>query len=129
MGQQANSNAFILFIHQIEQNIVEYCLNEYCCRIIQRMFENCHLALIQKASDTIVRHFKDMCHNEFGIFVLSSMLDNGQNEHKSGILKQIIGQGAQLAINKDGSKLVENSIKMMWSIHQGGKHHEQIDLL
>jgi hypothetical protein len=70
-----------------------------------------------------------MCHNEFGIFVLSSMLDNGQSSHKSGILQQILGQAASLAINKDGSKLVENSIKMMWSTHAGKKHHEQAKLL
>lgn len=80
--------------------------------------------LVQKASGTIVHHFKEMCHNEFGIFVLSSMLDNSENVHKSNILRQIHGQGASLAINKDGSKLVENSIKMMWKTHAGGKHHD-----
>ena len=34
-----------------------------------------------------------------------------------------------MAINKDGSKLVENCIKMVWHTNAGGKHYIQASLL
>lgn len=70
-----------------------------------------------------------MWQNEYGVFVLSSMLQNGLDVHKNGILEQICGQSASLAIHKDGSKLVENSIKMIWQTHVGGRHQAQANIL
>jgi hypothetical protein len=86
MGHLTNSQVFIQFLAQIEQHVVDYSLNEYCCRIVQRMFEKCHPCLVTRAADIIVGHFRQMCHNEYGIFVLSAMLENGMDQHKNGIL-------------------------------------------
>ena len=73
-------------ISLIDSEIVNFCLHEYCCRIVQRMFEFCHPELLENTSRIIVQNFELLGRNEYGIFVLSSILDNGQHRTKVAVL-------------------------------------------
>lgn len=64
-------------IQAIEGEIVAYCLNEYCCRIVQRMFEFCAADLVEGAARLVLTNYPLLGNNEFGIFVLSSILEHG----------------------------------------------------
>ena len=114
-------------IQEIESEIVSYCLNEFCCRIVQRMFEFCHIDLIESSARLILSNYQILSNNEYGIFVLSSILEHGQPQHKSHILNLIQGNAAVMAIQKDGSKLIENSIRMIFQASQKHQsHHAQL---
>ena len=110
-------------MQEIESDIVSYCLNEFCCRIVQRMFEFCHVELIESSARTILGNYQILSNNEYGIFVLSSILEHGQPQHKSYILNLIQGNAAVMAIQKDGSKLIENSIRMIFHVNQKHLSH------
>lgn len=107
-------------IQEIEREIVSYCLNEFCCRIVQRMFEFCHSDLIEGSARVVLSNYQILSNNEFGIFVLSSILEHGQRPHKCYLLNMIQGNAAVMAIQKDGSKLIENAIRMI--AHAAQKH-------
>jgi len=98
---------------QIEGNIIDFSVHEYCCRIVQRMYEHCHNSFLDEISQIIVRNFYYLSKNEFGIFVLSSMLINAEDRFKSQILQTVSGSAASMSLQKDGSKLIENIVKMM----------------
>jgi hypothetical protein len=51
--------------------------------------------------------------NEYGVFVLSAILENGDDFIKRRLLLNILGQSGHLALQKEGSKLIENCIKMI----------------
>ena len=44
-------------IQEVESEIVSYCLNEFCCRIVQRMFEFCHIDLIESSARLILNNY------------------------------------------------------------------------
>ena len=128
MGSQIQCQQIKDFIKVIDAHLIEYCVNEYCCRIIQRMIEFCHPQLIENSNIIILSNFFELSKNEFGIFVLSSILDHGQNLHKEQILHKVLGNAAQMSLRKDGSKLVENCVKMIHQISKG-KHVEHAQIL
>lgn len=78
-------------ITEIDYEIVSFCLNEYCCRIAQRMFEFCHPDLIETSARIILHNFESLNKSEYGIFVLSSMLEHGQHRHKVALLNLVQG--------------------------------------
>lgn len=126
-GEEPGASEIKCLIAEIEQDIVNYCLNEYCCRIIQRMFEFAHVGLIESSASKILNNYQYLSNNEFGIFVLSSILEHGQPSHKSYILNLIQGNAPALAIQKDGSKLIENSIKMILMVQsRHSLHRDQL---
>lgn len=77
------------------------------------MFEKCHPAFVLTAAETIIKNYYYLSKNEYGIFVLSSMLENCQDEWKDQILMFVKGNAARMSLERDGSKLIENSIKMI----------------
>ena len=116
MGHQTTSKPMIDFMSEINASIIDFSVHEYCCRIVQRMFEKCHPAFVMTAAEKIIKNYYFMSKNEYGIFVLSSMLENCQDEWKDQILLYIKGNSAKMALERDGSKLIENSIKMISKI-------------
>jgi hypothetical protein len=56
-----------------------------------------------------------MIKDEFGTFVLCSILENGQDNFKEFILNQVHQNVQDMSIDRDGSKLLENCIKMIGS--------------
>lgn len=52
---------FNCMIQVINSQIVPFCLNEYCCRIVQRMFEYCNPELIDSTARIIVQNFDHLC--------------------------------------------------------------------
>ena len=77
MGSQTQCQQIKDIIKVIDAHLIEYCVNEYCCRIIQRMIEYCHPQLIENTNIIILSNFFELSKNEFGIFVLSSILEHG----------------------------------------------------
>ena len=57
-----------------------------------------------------------LCENEFGVFVLSALLENANDQLKDQVLSQIQGIAGVLALKREGSKLIENCIKMIGRI-------------
>lgn len=127
MGQQTTSKAMIAFMQEINTSIIDFSTHEYCCRIVQRMFERCHPAFVLTAADTIIKNYQYLSKIEYGIFVLSSMLENCQDEWKDQILSFIKGNAARMSLEKDGSKLIENSVKMISKVKT--KHANQAKIL
>ena len=72
-----------ILIQEINKDLVSYCVNEYCCRIIQRMFEFCNHEYLEESSQIIMANYAYLSQNEFGIFVLSSILEHGHSNYKS----------------------------------------------
>jgi len=103
-------------MNEINVSIIDFSVHEYCCRIVQRMFEKCHPAFVLTAAETIIKNYYYLSKNEYGIFVLSSMLENCQDEWKDQILLFVKGNAARMSLERDGSKLIENSIKMIQKI-------------
>ena len=62
-------------------------------------------------------NFFYLCKDEYGIFVLSAMLDHALDYFKDQILGFLKNNVAYMALQKDGSKLIENCIKMIGRIH------------
>ena len=108
------------FIEEIEESIIDFSIHEYCCRIIQRMLEKCHPKYVHRSCEIILQNFYYLSKNEYGIFVLSSMLENCEDSIKTTMLMKIKGTAAHVSMQKDGSKLIENAIKMIEKIN--GKH-------
>jgi hypothetical protein len=50
--------------------------------------------------------------------VLCSVLENGSEGHKKFILQKVILKAAELGLDRDGSKLLENCIKMKGNFSQ-----------
>lgn len=128
MGSHTQCQQIKDIIKVIDTHLIEYCVNEYCCRIIQRMVEYCHPSLIENTNIIILSNFFELSKNEFGIFVLSSILEHGQYLYIEQILQKVLGNAAQMSLRKDGSKLVENCVKMIHKIGKG-KHEQQASLL
>lgn len=60
-----------------------------------------------------MNNFFFLSQNEFGIFVLSSMLENSSHNVKIQMLTLIRGNAASMSLQRDGSKLIENAIKIL----------------
>lgn len=71
-----------MFLEEIEDSIIDYCIHEYCCRIVQRMFESCHESYLANCISIIMDNFHFLASNEFGIFVLSAMLQKCSTQVK-----------------------------------------------
>lgn len=71
------------FMEVIQANVIQFSIHEYCCRIIQRMFELCHPNYLVRSSELILnQYFGYLAANEYGVFVLSSMLIHSQDKYK-----------------------------------------------
>ena len=70
------SPVYKALINTIEANLASYCLNEFCCRILQRMLENCSSNFIKDIALKVLDIFHYLIESEFGTFVLCSTLDN-----------------------------------------------------
>lgn len=46
INQLKSNELYSRFIIEIENNVLDYSMHEYCCRIVQRLIENCSQALI-----------------------------------------------------------------------------------
>mmetsp|Transcript_5030 Transcript_5030/g.7561 ORF Transcript_5030/g.7561 Transcript_5030/m.7561 type:complete len:81 (-) Transcript_5030:718-960(-) len=79
MGREESSPAVVHFFDEIEKAVVEFSQNEYCCRIVQRLFEKGCPKLIRTCAVKILKSFNFLSRNEFGVFVLSSLLDHGDD--------------------------------------------------
>ena len=49
---------FLEVLKVIEEHIVGYSYNEFCCRIVQRMIESCDVGLISKSLDKIIENYE-----------------------------------------------------------------------
>lgn len=74
MGHATHSSSMCTIVSTIEQNILAFCLNEFGCRIVQRVFEKCCQTFTQTVGDAVIRHFDKMERKEYGIFVISALL-------------------------------------------------------
>lgn len=55
-----NSNLYPKLIAEIEKKVLEYSVHEYCCRIIQRMIENCKIESMTSLIDKILANYDKM---------------------------------------------------------------------
>lgn len=55
--------------------------------------------------------------------MLSSVLEHGQHKTKVAVLNFIQFQGAALAVQRDGSKLYENAIRMLTKMNSKHRHN------
>lgn len=76
MGPKPNLTQVQMFIQEIEESIIDFSIHEYCCRIVQRMFEYCHPSYMIRSVEILIENFYFLSQNEFGIFVLSAMLEH-----------------------------------------------------
>ena len=129
MKDDNNSSVFRQLICEFESQIINFCLHEYCCRIVQRMFEYCEPKIVQNSANLIIQNIFRLRQNEFGVFVLSSMLENCIDIYKFQILSIIIGNAAQMALDKIGSQLVENSIKMIGKMQHQNQYPQLYQIL
>jgi hypothetical protein len=77
LGQRENCPVTQQVLKIIESNAVGFSVNEFCCRIMQRVFEKSTPKLFTAAGESVSRNFPALSDNEYGVFVLSSILENG----------------------------------------------------
>lgn len=87
------------------------------------MFENIPPELLENTCKIIASNLQALYTNEYGVFVLSSVLEHGQHKTKVAILNFIQYKGAALAVQRDGSKLYENAIRMLTKINAKHRHN------
>jgi len=75
MGKYVNSKVMLAFINVLEGWIIDFSVHEFSCRIVQRMFEYCDPSFVKVSGEIMLRNFYYLSKDEYGIFVLSAMLD------------------------------------------------------
>lgn len=87
------------------------------------MFEQIPPELLENTCKIIATNLQALYTNEYGVFVLSSVLEHGQHKTKVAVLNFIQFKGAALAIQRDGSKLYENAIRMLSKMNSKHRHN------
>lgn len=97
----------------IEESIIDFSIHEYSCRIVQRMLESCHQSYLTNCINILLDNFYFLTQKEFGIFVLSAMLQHCQDDVREKMLSNLQGRCGAMSLMKDGSKLIENAIRLL----------------
>lgn len=97
----------------IEESIIDFSIHEYSCRIVQRMLESCHQSYLTNCITTLLDNFFFLTQKEFGIFVLSAMLQHCQDDVRNRMLSMLHGRCGSMSLMKDGSKLIENAVRLL----------------
>ena len=79
------------------------------------MTEYCEASLMKSLIEKILSKYTMMIKDEYGTFVLCSILENSPNQYKEFVLKKVQSNVKEMSIDRDGSKLLENCIKMIGS--------------
>lgn len=69
----------------------------------------------------VLSQYYSLIKDQYGTFVLCSILENGTDSQREFILKQVEANAVEMSIDRDGSKLLENCIKMIGEQHTVGK--------
>lgn len=105
MGKQMSIN---YLINQVISDLSGICVNEHGCRVIQRMLEHCSPILIEPLVHIAQGMFEMLIENQYGTFVLCSVVEHGAHHHRQSILSKV---KLQMCLDSNGSKLIENLIK------------------
>ena len=108
-------------INEINKDFIRFSANEYCSRIVQRILESCSEVNTCNMADKILKNFNLLICNDFGTFVICSLLQNGNDHYKDRILLRVSQKVKTMGLDKNGSKLLENCIKMNGT-KEGHKH-------
>lgn len=79
------------------------------------MTEFCAPPLMQRMIEKILQKYQVLIKDEYGTFVICSVLEHGDDQHRLFLLNQINHNVKDMSIDRDGSKLLENCIKMIGS--------------
>ena len=74
------------FLGEIDRDVIDYSKHEYCCRIVQRLIENCTHTLIFQLIDKILVNYHLLINDQYGTFVLCSILESGNDHQKSYLI-------------------------------------------
>ena len=121
MGKDNSSLALKKFISEIEKDFIMLCQHENGCRVIQRMIDHCAQDMIKPIVDKVLSKYNVFIKDQYGTFVLCSILENGNDDQREFILEQVKNNAKSMGIDRDGSKLLENCIKMSGEPQTQGK--------
>lgn len=121
MGKDNSSLALKKFISEIEKDFIMLCQHENGCRVIQRMIDHCAQDMIKPIVDKVLSKYNVFIKDQYGTFVLCSILENGNDDQREFILQQVKKDAKSMGIDRDGSKLLENCIKMIGEPQTQGK--------
>ena len=85
------------------------------------MIDHCTQDMINPIVDKVLSKYHVFIKDQYGTFVLCSILENGNDEQKEFILEQVKANALTMGIDRDGSKLLENCIKMIGEPQTLGK--------
>ncbi|CAD8134882.1 unnamed protein product [Paramecium octaurelia] len=103
----------LFIIPQIEQSIIPLSKSTYGCRLIQKVLELYPLEITQRILDLLISFSYQLCFQEFGNYIIQSLLRSGPQKEKSQICQTIKENFEQLSCNKFGSNTVEKYLDLL----------------
>lgn len=95
--------------------------------MIQRLIENSRLEAKNSFIKHILNDYEQLLQYKFGTFVLCCILQNGLDNHKCFLLEQMYENMASMSIDRNGSKLIENCLKMKPKINDSKCNEKDTD--
>jgi hypothetical protein len=85
------------------------------------MIDHCDKDLIQSIVNKVLSKYNVLIKDQYGTFVLCSILANGSDKHREFILDLVNQNAVLMGMDRDGSKLLENCVKMIGEPQTKGK--------
>ncbi|WWC69214.1 uncharacterized protein I206_103151 [Kwoniella pini CBS 10737] len=91
-------------------HIEELAKHPYGCRVVQKMFENLDESMVRSLLDEMHNFTADLMEDQFGNYVVQSVIIVGKPEDRDKVIKEIKGRVIPFARHKFASNVVEKAI-------------------
>lgn len=108
---------------------MDFCRHEFGCRIVQRLIENTNEATKRALIGGVLHEYDELITNQYGTFVLCCTLEHGGLDHQQYLLERVTENFAQMSLDRDGSKLLENCFKLHGQVHDAAWDSQDEQLL
>jgi len=99
------------FVPLVDQKVLQLCRDKRGCRVIQRMLEKFPREVLRPVIDKIISAAIELTPQQYGNYVITHILQNGQNEEKTAIMQQLQDKILSLSLIQLGSNVVEACLK------------------